>query len=309
MAEALRCPICASADTRFLARTRDVEYFATLDEYDYVCCERCGTVFLRDPPVDQLERIYPPTYYSSDREERGGLLARVKDALDRAFFRELLSELPGDELRVIDIGGGTGWIASAVRRSDPRVHETVVVDLNEGMREVAEARGHRFVCSTIEAVDLDQTFDVVMLLNLIEHVRDPRAVLRRLLGLLAPEGVLVIKTPNTRTLDRRLFEGTYWGGYHAPRHWILFNRENFTSLALECGYRVRSLRFTQGAPQWAASVMALLLRRGWVKLSHQRPMVHHPLFALCMVIFAGLDLLRAPFSQTAQMFVVLEKAD
>jgi hypothetical protein len=41
----------------------------------------------------------------------------------------------------------------------------------------------------------------------------------------------VIVTDNTDALDFKIFKGGYWGGYHFPRHWNLFNRKSLTKLA------------------------------------------------------------------------------
>ncbi|MEI9908849.1 MAG: methyltransferase domain-containing protein [Bacteroidota bacterium] len=50
------------------------------------------------------------------------------------------------------------------------------------------------------------------MLNLVEHVSDPLTVLQKAASLLAPNGIIVIKTPNTKCRDASLFKNTYWGG-------------------------------------------------------------------------------------------------
>ena len=56
------------------------------------------------------------------------------------------------------------------------------------------------------------TFDVILMLNLIEHVDNPGELLRKAHRLLAPNGIVVVKTPNTDSLDARLFRNRNWGG-------------------------------------------------------------------------------------------------
>jgi 2-polyprenyl-3-methyl-5-hydroxy-6-metoxy-1,4-benzoquinol methylase len=306
----MACPLCGSSRRRELARVRDEEYGTSDKLYLYVECLDCLLVYLPHPPLSRLKKIYPPRYYSARPGEALGLLQRIKGALDARFFRRLLSRLPGKRLRVLDVGGGTGWMATAMRRADARVAESAVVDLDPGMRAAAEAQGHRFHASRIENFKSGRRFDLIALFNLIEHVADPGRVLRQLRKSLAPRGLLVVKTPNTDSLDRRLFESTYWGGYHAPRHWALFNRENFTRLAKECGLELAGFSYTQGAPQWTPSLMALgsRLRRAAPPRPSDTPMFEKPLAKLLLGLSAGFDFLRLPFSKTSQMFIILKRA-
>src|SRR6185503_4606658 len=156
------------------------------------------------------------------------------------------------------IGGGNGQQLSSLRAADVRIRRSVVVDLDEKAEQAARALGHEYVRARVEDARVDGTFDVILLLNLIEHVANPAAVLRKAGSLLSPTGVLVIKTPNHRSLDARLFRRRNWGGYHCPRHWVLFTRESFERLAASAGLRVVRTSYTQGAPFWAVSVLAWL---------------------------------------------------
>src|SRR6185503_4372839 len=107
----------------------------------------------------------------------------------------------------------------------------------------------------------------------------------------------------------RVFRNHSWAGLHCPRHWVLFTRESFAKLAGEVGLRVRSASYTQGAPFWAASVLAWLAARRLVKITAQRPVVYHPLFGVFAAMFAALDFMRRPFAKTSQMFFVVEHDD
>jgi SAM-dependent methyltransferase len=231
----------------------------------------------------------------------------VKRALDGRLFRRVMRELPGEHLRVLDVGGGSGWLLDVVREQDRRVVETHEVDLDESARHAAEMAGHVFHCTPIESFAADGRFDLVLLLNLIEHVADPASVLRRVADLLSPSGMLLIKTPNTDTLDRRLFQNHNWGGFHCPRHWVLFTMPALVQLAGHCGFELVWARYTQGAPQWANSILGWLADRRLVRVSVERPMHTHPLLSPLLALAAAFDLLRLPFAPTAQMFVLLKK--
>ena len=299
-----RCPACGGA-SRHHALAHDVEYRSSDETFEYRRCDECRTLFLADPPTDRLAQIYPPNYYAY-RADGTSLAERTKAWLDRRTFRPLLRSLPGDELAALDVGGGDGWLLSRLRELDPRIRTTRVVDLDPTAEAAARARGHDYFCGRIEDFDDPGPYDVVLLLNLIEHVADPGAVLQRLAGVLRPGGVILVKTPNVDSLDARLFRHRDWGGYHCPRHWVLFDVEGFAALAARAGLVVRRAALTQGAPFWTVSVLAALQRRRLARITAERPVVEHPLFPLLLAVFGAVDLARGRLrGRTSQMFVEL----
>src|SRR5262249_39486252 len=201
---AATCGGCESRRTVAHARARDVEYFTSDVWFDYVRCLDCGTITLVDPPVDDLARIYPANYYSFQPAAQS-LAQRVKDALDRRLFRSCLRRLPDRPLAVMDVGGGQGHQLTLLRQLDPRVETSVVVDLDATAAEAAESHGHRYVQGRIEDYSPDVRFDLILALNLIEHVANPGTVLARLRDCLSSEGMLIVKTPNVASWDARLF--------------------------------------------------------------------------------------------------------
>jgi len=298
------CLACGARGATLWASAQDVEYHTSAESFAFYRCGACSALFIDPVPVDRLSEIYPASYYSY-AEPRKSLVHAVKSFLDRRFFRSILARVPGSALRALDVGGGAGWELSTIRDTDPRFTETLVVDLDPNAAELAAANGHGYFCGRIEDFETDQRFDLVLLLNVIEHVRDPVRVLEKVRSLLSPNGVALLKTPNYDALDARLFRNQSWAGYHCPRHWVLFTKESFTRAAERAGLEVRTAAYTQGAPFWAASTLAWLARRRLVRVSRERPVVYHPLFGPLAALFAAFDFARRPFAKTSQMFFVL----
>ncbi len=304
--EKVICPICKNANTHFFTHGWDSEYRTLERKFQYYYCNNCPVIFLKDPPVDRLEEIYPPTYYSfSD----GGLrfLRRIKSFLEIRMFRNILKNISGDNLSVLDIGGGIGDLLSLVKASDSRIKETHVVDFAESARKAAERQGHVFHSQRIEDYKAGRNFDLILLINLLEHVSDPRLIMEKLREIVSPRGLIVIKTPNIDTVDRYFFRNHNWGGLHCPRHWVLFSKSSLCLLAKECGLDVVSFSYTQGAPQWTASILGFLADKDLISISAIRPMHLHPLFGPVAAFTAAFDFLRLPFSKTAQVFCVLKR--
>ncbi|WP_084302791.1 bifunctional 2-polyprenyl-6-hydroxyphenol methylase/3-demethylubiquinol 3-O-methyltransferase UbiG [Bradyrhizobium sp. WSM2254] len=296
------CPIRGCTDTSWYADAHDIEYHTSDRTYSFHKCHRCDVLFIVPMLWDRLGEIYPKNYYSY-ASKKTGIIPRQR-SLDWLIVK-LLASIPGDRLSVLDVGGGSGWILDQVKSCSPRVSFTQCVDLDEGAQAQAVARGHAYYLGSIEQFETDRRFDLVLALGLIEHVRDPALVLRRIEDLLTAHGRVLITTPNFDALDARLFRHRSWGGYHTPRHFVLFNRQSFTELAEQSGLGVVSFSYKQAPWYWSLAVLDAMRRLGLIEISAQRPVYHHPLYPLLRASFAAFEFARAPFAQLSYMVFTL----
>jgi 2-polyprenyl-3-methyl-5-hydroxy-6-metoxy-1,4-benzoquinol methylase len=297
------CPLC-DGEAAFHATATDIEYFTTPDEFRFFHCEACDILFIVPMLADRLDLIYPPNYYSFKETGTKNIVVRIKEWLDSRMFRRLLTDIPGSKIDVLDIGGGTGWLLSILRGLDSRVTTTQVVDIDSAAEQEALAAGHRFFCGRIEDFRSELKFDLILMLNLIEHVARPGTVLQQIAGMLNVDGRILIKTPNFRSLDARLFRHRSWAGYHCPRHFVLFSSHSLEATLEKAGLQVDQFSYTQGAPFWAPSILELMRRRGLVSISAERPSFFHPLTPVLQGAMAAFDFARRPFFPLSQMVVI-----
>lgn len=301
----LTCLCCGERGTSsFWAKATDLEYHTTSEPFDFLLCGSCGSIFIHPVPVDRLSEIYPPNYYSYS-QSRNSLIHHIKTELDKRYFQQLLKTVPGKMLNALDIGGGAGWELNILKQADSRISFTQIVDLDPDAEKFAVKNSHQYFCGKIENFSSAHTFDVILMLNLIEHVANPLAILEQVRTLLSADGIIIIKTPNIDSLDARLFRHRNWGGYHCPRHWVLFTKESLSGLIHRAGLHVIETKYTQGAPFWTISVLSWLEGMGLVSITRSRPVVYHPLFPFLSAFFAGFDFVRGIFSKNSQMFFVL----
>src|SRR5262249_2407855 len=91
-------------------------------------------------------------------------------------------------------------------------------------------------CGRLEDVALPAAgFDVCVLCDVIEHVRDPVRFVRAIQSLLARDGVLYVATPSLDSWSARLL-GANWMEYK-PEHLSYFNRNTLQNLLYKAGYR------------------------------------------------------------------------
>lgn len=301
----IACSNCQSHNHTHYTKTADMEYFTGKEEYDFYHCIHCDVIFIYPLPLNALDTIYPKNYYSFTGNTKG-FSFRVKYRLDRFFLKRKLATLSQKELHVLDIGGGTGWLCDIIKKADHRVIETQIVDIDRQAQESAIQKGHLFFCGLIEQFETDKKYDVILMLNLVEHVANPEAVLLKAKALLSPNGIIIIQTPNHRSLDARLFRKSYWGGLHCPRHWIIFSRHSFLNLVHTCGLQVHQFSYTQGAAFWAVSILHTLRKWKLVKAEAAAPLVYHPAFSFISMLAALFDFLRKPFAPLSQMLLILK---
>lgn len=302
------CPLCHAENASVYARAQDIEYKTFPGNwFDLHKCSECDILYIDPMLSDRLGDIYPPNYYSFTSAKKS-IASAIKERLDAAYFRRTLRGISGETLSALDVGGGTGWLLEMLRKAEPRVESTCVVDIDDRAQRIALAAGHDYFLGRIEDFDRKQPFDVILMLNLIEHVSNPRAVLEKARSLLAANGRLFLKTPNFDALDARLFRRHSWAGYHCPRHFVLFTKKSLCKLCDECGLQVQRFSYTQGAPFWSISVLDLLRRMHLVQISSERPAIYHPLTPLLQIAFAGVDFIRRPISKLSQMQLVLTRA-
>jgi len=301
------CHLCGRRLSDVWATATDVEYGTTSERFDYLHCLPCDALSIDPLPADRLAEIYPLTYYSfasgadvldADRN----LVTRVKARLDRGAFARALG-LAGSPRapHVLDVGGGSGDISAGLVASSPGAQATVV-DLDPRSVEVARSRGLGGWVGRFEDFETDQRYDLVLMLNLIEHVADPAAVLRKAAELLGPSGIAWIQTPNFHSLDARLFRHRNWTGLHCPRHWVVLGQRGLRQALTESGLAPISLERSQAGSFWATSLMALPHRHGRSSETDlPKPLVAQPAFMPLAAAGAAFDILTRRARQTSQV--------
>jgi 2-polyprenyl-3-methyl-5-hydroxy-6-metoxy-1,4-benzoquinol methylase len=94
-----------------------------------------------------------------------------------------------------------------------------------------------FVQGTLDQVDLDQTFDLVTMNCVLEHLPGPLETLQLVKRLLVPGGRLFIKVPNISSWEAFFF-GRYWSGLDVPRHLVHFPEPVLHAILKELGFSV-----------------------------------------------------------------------
>jgi SAM-dependent methyltransferase len=225
-AGAIECPLCGGEAAEAFTAS-DLNRATTGQRFDYAVCRVCGTYFLLAAPPDMAPH-YPQEYYTLPAAEELDALARAEPF---GIGLVLDHTTPG---RLVEIGPGEGVFARAARNAG---FEVTVIEMDpracQHLRTVAEVEVINSAAPEEALVELPPSRAIVMW-HVIEHLRRPWDVLERAAANLEPGGVLVIATPNPRSLQFRLL-GRRWAHLDAPRHLFLIPPSTLAGRCRELG--------------------------------------------------------------------------
>ncbi|MGA7871733.1 MAG: class I SAM-dependent methyltransferase [Candidatus Binatus sp.] len=134
---------------------------------------------------------------------------------------------------VLDVGCGDG---SVLKLAQELGWNAEGVDFDARAVETGRCRGLSVRLGRLaEQRYPDESFDLVLMSHVIEHVHDPLATLREIRRVLRMGGTLAVTTPNAGSWGHRHF-GPNWRGLEPPRHLQIFNTNSLTALARRAGF-------------------------------------------------------------------------
>jgi 2-polyprenyl-6-hydroxyphenyl methylase/3-demethylubiquinone-9 3-methyltransferase len=130
-------------------------------------------------------------------------LGYIRSQVDRHWGADECDRRPLAGKRAADVGCGAGLLAEPLARLGAEVTGVDAAPENiAAARLHAEGQGLAIDYRVGGVETLAQKHDLVTSLEVIEHVRDPRGFARGLAEALAPEGLLILSTPNRTSTSR-----------------------------------------------------------------------------------------------------------
>jgi len=163
---------------------------------------------------------------------------------------------------LLDVGCSLGFLLAHARKLGiPRV---AGIEINEASR--AWGRAHLGLDIRASWEDLgDERFDLVVLMDVIEHVLDPIGLLQSAATQLAPAGRLVIQAPNRRS-EMASRAGPRWSWYSAPDHVIHLAPATLPLLAERAGLELLAFRTGDVAADFLIDALPAIPARAFALL-------------------------------------------
>jgi len=212
---------------------------------------------------DILLKYYPKEY--SPYNPKAGLRGSIIGSLLRSaamlpycfrFGSPEWAETPSGKGILLEIGCGAGTFLKQMTEIGWKCWGADVSPLvvERARKNVPQAT---ILQSSFEELSPKETFDMIMMSNVLEHLPDPVSAVRKCFELLAPGGKLIIILPNIDSFEAKLF-GRYWIGLDIPRHMVHFREHVILRLLKTIGFSVVKIRPAMFASSISESLIMML---------------------------------------------------
>lgn len=226
------CPVC---------QARRFRYLFSVETHRLVRCTECDFTLLNPQPLDShLAAIYSRDYFlASNDPVRENAFAQLKSRTAESYLDELAEYSGVRSGKLLEIGSGPGAMLLAAAR---RGFSVTGVEYSSHACDTARQRlssdnlpGEIIQGEIEDIAHRAGEFDVCVMADLIEHVRDPRKTLELVHRLLRPGGVVFIATPSLDSWSAKLM-WTRWMEFK-PEHLSYFSRKTLEGLLFSQGFR------------------------------------------------------------------------
>ena len=203
------------------------------------------------PTLDKLGSYYEFEDYISHTDGKRTLFEKMYHFIKRKAIRDKVSLINSYQPlkgRILDIGAGTGDFLLEAKNQN---WDILGIEPNDKAKGIAIGKGIKFG-DTIEKLE-SNSFDVITMWHVLEHVPDVEHQLAELKRLLKPSGTIIIAVPNFKSYDAKYYK-EFWAAYDVPRHlW------HFSKTAIEKLFDKQNMNLEDIKPMWFDSFYVSLL--------------------------------------------------
>lgn len=244
--EDVACPLCGGEESTQVLVGQDLLY-GKPGTYPVVRCNQCGLSYVNPRPAfESLGAHYPDDYFCYSPPEASPALIRpiIKSMSRGSTMRriELIERSIGrltPETKVLDVGCGLNDLV--LRMREERGADGIGVDMKDTM--VARSRDLLKVPivhgTLLDAKFESGSFDVVAMIEYLEHELTPLAVLAETRRVLRTGGHVAIEIPDPTGWPARTF-GNRWANLDVPRHLVFFDEKTLGRALAATGFELIS---------------------------------------------------------------------
>ncbi len=221
------CNLCGSSDVEVVSlKDRKGDYLRT------VICRNCGLIWSDPRPAEEeirefYSKDYRAEYKGINRPKKKHIYRGAKEAMRRyLFLRDFLRK----DDSVLDIGAGNGTFVYLLRKFG--INSKGIEPYGSFARYAEETLGVPVEASFSNELNKAESFNVVTLHHVLEHMADPLSELKNIWSILAENGYLVVEVPNAEDIKQDPNNR-----YHKA-HIYTFNPETLIALGEKAGFDV-----------------------------------------------------------------------
>jgi len=182
------------------------------------------------PIPDDLDKYYQSQDYISHTDTKRSLFEKMYHLVKQyTLYRKekLILSYAKKKGNLLDIGAGTG---DFLNYANKKKWKTIGFEPNKKAKDLARQKGVFLVESTTELTE--NSFDVITLWHVLEHIPDLEKQLSELKRLCKPNGHILVAIPNYKSYDAKYYK-EFWAGFDVPRHLWHFSKTAIEKLFFE----------------------------------------------------------------------------
>jgi len=206
-------------------------------------CLSCELIVVRKKDAEELGhyQVYK-NYYKPEGASRFFSPLELIVKTFRFFRARKIASINSKAESVLDIGSGRGWILYFLKKY---FNYKVVVgtQISKNAYEFSKNKLNLEIYNKdLLEISFKRTFDLVSILHVLEHVKNPELYLENIYKLLSPRGFLYIEVPNYDSWSRRL-SGSHWLGLDLRHHLSFFRPSLLVALLNKYNFKVKKMKF------------------------------------------------------------------
>jgi len=233
------CPLCGSQNHK-LVHTQTVVSGDFKHDFHVVVCRECGLIFVN--PADETEI---GKYYKHLDDVRGEMRSEIMCRWNVYLHCIGLIEKynPIQEAKLLDVGAGVGVFLLIAKMLGYEVK-----GVEASVKAAACAKDS--LCLDVTCSDglnhlESANFNIVTLLDVLEHIIEPKRILGEIRRVLKDDGLLIIKVPNGRNQlikTKLLGKLSPLNRLGVPEHVIHFSPATLKRMLADCGFEILEIK-------------------------------------------------------------------
>lgn len=228
----LKCPLCKSGNILNHQLVKD--HAVSKKEFTLCRCGDCTLQFTNPRPTEQEIAPYYDfkEYYSHEDQVRTftqWLYQKIRKSSIQRKVGLIASLVKGGSL--LDYGCGTGEFLHEAKRQHWNVRG---IEPSDKAKTQAIGKLPTEVLGTLDELPELETYDVITLFHVLEHIHSLRKTVKKLINHLKSNSYMVIAVPNPESTDARHYTSD-WAGYDVPRHLYHFSQKSMTTFQEQFG--------------------------------------------------------------------------